>query len=418
MKSNQKRFLGLLITSVLFFSMTSNVFAANNEFIERVEKEYRTFESKAVKEYKEYQQSTTKRYEDYKKIQVASNNLAISQMKQDAEELNQFLEDDLKELESIYGENKEYRRRLQEYKNSISQNRTNSVMYPYAKSINPDNSTSLMWRYKTEVNENNTTSQMWKYRTAVNENNTTSPMWRYRTAVNENNTTSPMWKLRTGSNKNNTTSPMWSYRLGKISQKTASERWNKLLKVEVATLQNIVNQSRTSIKQTEVATEEAINKRRCDTIKGVLLQRSKSEQALSELRKKSFGAGLDFDVIVPDSCEVNIVFNNKWLYLEQPATNVNGKILVPMKAVFEKMGADIKWNEQTKSVTATKDGINIFLTIDKNTATINGKTVSLEASPKIINGNVMVPFRFVGEALGAEVDWEAETKSVIITSNE
>lgn len=85
-----------------------------------------------------------------------------------------------------------------------------------------------------------------------------------------------------------------------------------------------------------------------------------------------------------------------------------------MRTIFESLGAEVSWDSNTKTVTAAKDGTKISLTINATTANINGKTVPLSVPAKIINGNTMVPLRFVSESLSAAVNWDNETKTITI----
>ncbi|OBR63695.1 hypothetical protein A7K91_07955 [Paenibacillus oryzae] len=102
---------------------------------------------------------------------------------------------------------------------------------------------------------------------------------------------------------------------------------------------------------------------------------------------------------------------------EQPPVNAKGNVLVPLRSIFESLGATVKWNSSTQTVTATRGGRTVVLTIGSKTAYINGVAVTLSAAPQLINGSTMVPVRFVSEAFGGEVEWKGETGSVIVFQN-
>ncbi len=95
---------------------------------------------------------------------------------------------------------------------------------------------------------------------------------------------------------------------------------------------------------------------------------------------------------------------------------INGRTLVPMRAIFEAFGAEVFWDETNRSVAASKDSVAVLLKIDSDIATLNGSEVTLDSPATIVNGRTLVPVRFVSEALGNNVDWDADTKTVIITS--
>lgn len=92
----------------------------------------------------------------------------------------------------------------------------------------------------------------------------------------------------------------------------------------------------------------------------------------------------------------------------------NGRVLVPVRGVFEQFGAEVVWDEQKKEITATRKGRRIWMRIGDATATRDGVPVALEVPPQIIEGNTLVPLRFIGEALGVKVGWNGLEKIVII----
>ncbi|SDM86529.1 Copper amine oxidase N-terminal domain-containing protein [Paenibacillus sp. yr247] len=104
---------------------------------------------------------------------------------------------------------------------------------------------------------------------------------------------------------------------------------------------------------------------------------------------------------------------------EEPALEVNpfikdGSTLVPFRAISESLKAEVTWNAEERSVTVTRGGITVKLFIDSTKAFVDGKEVTLEVPAVIVEGNTVVPVRFISEALKATVKWEEETKSVVI----
>ncbi len=94
----------------------------------------------------------------------------------------------------------------------------------------------------------------------------------------------------------------------------------------------------------------------------------------------------------------------------------NGRTLVPMRGIFEALGAEIAWDDSTKTVTGKKGDISVSLQIGNNVAKINGEDKTLDVAATIINSRTMVPVRFISEALGCKVEWIADTKTVVINS--
>lgn len=99
---------------------------------------------------------------------------------------------------------------------------------------------------------------------------------------------------------------------------------------------------------------------------------------------------------------------------EVPPVVENGRSLVPLRAIFEELGADVDWNRDTKTVTAYKDGSTIVLTINSTKAYINGSLVKLEVPAKIKDGKTLVPLRFVSEAMKAYVGWDGASEVIQI----
>ncbi|WP_438351805.1 family 10 glycosylhydrolase [Paenibacillus sp. FA6] len=90
--------------------------------------------------------------------------------------------------------------------------------------------------------------------------------------------------------------------------------------------------------------------------------------------------------------------------------------MVPLRVISEGLGATVAWSQSTKTVTIESNIAMIQLTNGKTTGLINGSTVSLDASVQIRNGRTMVPLRFVGEALGLQVNWDQADQTVTLIS--
>lgn len=93
-----------------------------------------------------------------------------------------------------------------------------------------------------------------------------------------------------------------------------------------------------------------------------------------------------------------------------------GRALVPLRGIFEAVGAEVVWHELTKTVTAHKDGKRIDLQIGSVVAHVNDKTVILDVPARIVEGRTLVPLRFVGESLGLKVDWNEGSRTAALTT--
>jgi len=88
--------------------------------------------------------------------------------------------------------------------------------------------------------------------------------------------------------------------------------------------------------------------------------------------------------------------------------------MVEFRTILEALGAEVNWNGETRTATASKDGTTICFTINSGTAYVNGKAEMLTVPPEIINNNTMIPVRFLCEKLNMNVEWNDSEKTVII----
>ena len=97
----------------------------------------------------------------------------------------------------------------------------------------------------------------------------------------------------------------------------------------------------------------------------------------------------------------------------------NDRTLVPMRLIFEALGAKVDWDEATRTALAVKGDVKISITIDSAELMKNSKAVALDAPARLIGGRTLVPVRAVSEGMGAKVDWDEASRMVqIVTSEE
>ncbi|MDQ0091054.1 cell wall-associated NlpC family hydrolase [Paenibacillus anaericanus] len=118
----------------------------------------------------------------------------------------------------------------------------------------------------------------------------------------------------------------------------------------------------------------------------------------------------------PSAPVAAIYMDGNLLQLDAQPLLVKDTVLVPMRQLFEEQGAKLSWNGATKTVTANKDNLNMTYHIGEQTAYLNGQPLSLTVPGQINQGYTMMPLRFVSEALGSTVKWDANTRTVRITT--
>lgn len=94
----------------------------------------------------------------------------------------------------------------------------------------------------------------------------------------------------------------------------------------------------------------------------------------------------------------------------------DGRTLVPLRSIFEAMGATVTWNQDTQTATAVKGNITVILPIGSTDPTVNGQVKKLDVPAKIVNGRTLAPLRFVGEAFGGTVGWDQASQTITIFS--
>jgi len=125
----------------------------------------------------------------------------------------------------------------------------------------------------------------------------------------------------------------------------------------------------------------------------------------------------------PPSGEVPILYNDHTVYakpdvLKQSrvlaALVKNGQIYVPLRSMFEQMGATVTASADGKTVTAVKNGASVSVTLDKPEVVINGETRPLDVPPMLYKGILLVPVRVISEGMGAYVQWVPEKRLVVV----
>ena len=125
---------------------------------------------------------------------------------------------------------------------------------------------------------------------------------------------------------------------------------------------------------------------------------------------------LAFAVCCVQALAIDLYVDRNKLEPDSPPVIVNDRTLVPLRTIFEALGAEVSWEGETRTATAVKDWIHVIITIDSPTAYVNGEANELDVPAQIIEGRTMVPIRFVSEALNAKVTWVPEKQSVYVNT--
>ena len=115
--------------------------------------------------------------------------------------------------------------------------------------------------------------------------------------------------------------------------------------------------------------------------------------------------------------EVTVRVNNSVVISPVPAQIVNDRTMLPMRSIFERIGAKVTWMESKKIIFATKDSFLITMQIDNTIMSVQKIIkIELDSPPFIVDGSTLVPVRAVAESLGCSVEWDPQTYTVDIST--
>lgn len=116
--------------------------------------------------------------------------------------------------------------------------------------------------------------------------------------------------------------------------------------------------------------------------------------------------------------QTQVYLNGQYIYFDVPPQNLEGRTLVPLRTIFEFLGLEVDWNNETQKITGTKEGLVIEAWLGKTEAYVNGNLVLLDVAPVVMSARTLVPIRFIAEATGATVNWLSDTQEIIIKTKE
>lgn len=96
---------------------------------------------------------------------------------------------------------------------------------------------------------------------------------------------------------------------------------------------------------------------------------------------------------------------------------INGRTLVPMRKIFEELGAVVDWKQTTQTITGKKEDTTIIMQIDNNELSVNDNVTTLDVAPIVIDGRTLVPVRAIAESFGIDVLWYGDIETVAIYSD-
>ena len=115
---------------------------------------------------------------------------------------------------------------------------------------------------------------------------------------------------------------------------------------------------------------------------------------------------------------ITVKIDGQQIAFDVPPQLINDRTMVPLRAIFEALGATVDWNGDTQTVMSTKGSTTISLTINNPTMYVNGTAVTLDSPACLIGSRTLVPVRAISEAFGTTVDWDGNTSTVLISTTQ
>jgi hypothetical protein len=129
------------------------------------------------------------------------------------------------------------------------------------------------------------------------------------------------------------------------------------------------------------------------------------------------------DFGTPPSGAVPILFNDTHVYSKPDALRSGrllaalvrgGSVLIPLRSMFEQMGATVSYDPSTRTADVSKPGADVKVTVGSSEVVINGESRPLDVAPIMYQGSVMVPVRVISEGMGAYVQWVPDRHVVVV----
>lgn len=114
--------------------------------------------------------------------------------------------------------------------------------------------------------------------------------------------------------------------------------------------------------------------------------------------------------------EITVTLNNNLLYFDVAPVIVDGRALVPLRVIFESLGADVAWDNDTQTASAVRKDTVVTIAINNNIMYLNGEPNLLDVPAKLVNGRTLVPVRAISEAFGCNVSWNGDNRCVSIST--
>lgn len=113
---------------------------------------------------------------------------------------------------------------------------------------------------------------------------------------------------------------------------------------------------------------------------------------------------------------IAVFIDGQYLSADVPPQIIADRTMVPLRAIFEALGATVDWNDETKTVVSQRGDVTVSMTIGADHLVKNGAEIAVDVPAQIVDDRTLVPVRAIAESFDCEVFWNAEERYVRIVS--
>lgn len=117
-----------------------------------------------------------------------------------------------------------------------------------------------------------------------------------------------------------------------------------------------------------------------------------------------------------DERDVKVLLDGNPIEFDVPAQLIDGRTMVPVRAIFEALGAEVTYEEETETAVGKKGDTEVRITVNENALYKNGEKVEIDVPAMEIDWRILVPARAISQSFDADVDWDDATSTVYITT--
>lgn len=408
-----KLLIGTLALVIGWGTAASYASAADSGFIGRMTKQYTEFEAKHQQAYNRYYRTEKGLYDTYHRQMTAVYDKMLKQARDDLNAMTATLRSDIASLKRSYDENSDA---FREYERTADKDRAGDPMDQYEDAMDPDNAGGPMDRFEDSLDPDSAGDATDLYADELDPDSAGSAMDEYADEVDPDSAGSVMDEFEDESSVNSSGSVMDRYEDGELTLKEAEKQMAQALAKAEAGMDKRIEETKRAVQNRKNQSLKDIRDAWLNARNSILSQREAAIAAASAAREKLTGTAISFPPLVLDDW-ITVVVNGDYMIFEQPPKVIDGTTLVPMRAIFEKLGASVVWRASDRTITAKKGKTAIWLQLGNANAKVGTVARKLEAAPRTVNGSTMVPLRFVSEALGAGVKWDDQLLTITITSS-